>query len=283
MPRLAAALVVPALILTGILTPTPALAATPGETVTPAALLGELLVMSPATVTYNRDLFAEGLDIDGDGCRTRQEVLIAESRVPATVTGTCTVNTGEWLSSYDDVTVTDPTLLEMDHVVALKEAWVSGAHAWTDAQRADYANDLTIDATLRMVTSAANQAKSDSDPAKWLPSNLAARCEYAIDWIEVKIRWNLSIDSAEKIAMQDLLSSYCGSTTMVVPPVRTDVPTPTAALTPTPTPTPTATPTPAPSGGVNPLPAGVHRLAGGDRYATAAAIASRFKPGVPVV
>ncbi|GAA1511134.1 putative cell wall-binding protein [Agromyces terreus] len=289
MSRLAAALVIPALALTGVLVPAPALAATAGSTVTPAALLAELKVVTPSTVTYDRDLFAEGIDADGDGCRTRQEVLIAESLVPATVTGTCTVTAGRWLSSYDGAVVTDPTLLEMDHVVALKETWVSGAYAWTSAQRSDYANDLSIDATLRMVTSGTNQAKSDSDPAKWVPTNAAARCEYAIDWIEVKTRWRLSVDAAEKTALQGLLTTYCGSTTMIAPAVRTDLPTPTTTPTATVTPKPTTpapkptTPAPAPGGGVTPLAAGVHRLAGADRYATAAAIASRFKPGVPVV
>lgn len=276
MHRLVIALiVVPAVALIGALTPIAATAATPGSAVAPSALLEELPVMTPATVTYNRDLFAEGLDVDGDGCRTRQEVLLAESYAPVETVDTCTIVSGEWHSLYDGAVVNDPTALEMDHVVALKETWVSGAHSWTNDQRADYANDLDIDQTLRLVTSATNQAKSDSDPAKWVPSNSSALCEYAIDWITVKYRWKLSVDSAEKTALQGLLSSYCGATTMVVPVVRTDVPTPTAPV--------TQTPTPEPTGGVNPLPGGVHRLAGADRYATSAAIASRFKPGVPVV
>jgi len=77
---------------------------------------------------YDRTLFAEGFDVDGDGCTTRAEVLIRGTLVlPQVDPFGCQVAAGEWLSVYDRVTVTDPALLQVDHVVALDEAWDSGA------------------------------------------------------------------------------------------------------------------------------------------------------------
>lgn len=75
---------------------------------------------------YDRSAFAEGLDVDGDGCATRGEVLIRDALIPAQVDVGCDVLTGEWRSVYDGVMVTDPASLDVDHVVALKEAWQSG-------------------------------------------------------------------------------------------------------------------------------------------------------------
>lgn len=200
-----------------------ALTAETGADVYAGDMLDELPVLAPASTRYDRDLFAEGADEDGDGCRTRQEVLIQESTVEPVIGSNCSVS-GQWLSAYDGVHSTDPGALEVDHVVALKEAWVSGAWAWTPAQRAAFANDLGDPRSLNAVTSASNQAKSDKDPAKWVPTEAAFQCTYISDWIAVKWRWNLAVDQAEKDALTSWLarcaegSSAGPITTMVAPP-----------------------------------------------------------------
>jgi hypothetical protein len=77
---------------------------------------------------YERERFGYPADQDGDGCDTRAEVLIRESSTRAQVDPIgCTVVAGDWYSPYDDRTWTDPAELEIDHVVALKEAHDSGA------------------------------------------------------------------------------------------------------------------------------------------------------------
>ncbi|MFJ2541989.1 DUF1524 domain-containing protein [Microbacterium sp. NPDC087589] len=209
--RVLGAALVTVAIFAGSLTPSVALAAPPtsAEWIPVATLLDQLRVEAPSTVKYNRDQFFEGADLDGDGCRTRQEVLIEETDIPATVTGVCTVTAGQWLSYYDNVTHLDPAAVEMDHLVALKEAWVSGAWAWTDEQRQGYSNDVDDDRALTMVTAAVNTAKADKDPASWLPSYRSIRCTYVSEWVAVKWRWNLSVDPAEKIAIQTILEG-CG-------------------------------------------------------------------------
>ena len=87
-------------------------------------------------------------------------------------------------------------------MVPLAEAWDSGAYGWTAARRQAYANDLDDYRTLVGVTDSVNQSKSDQDIAEWLPAQ--QRCRYLREYVAVKIRWTLSVDSAEKTAMNDL-------------------------------------------------------------------------------
>jgi hypothetical protein len=81
--------------------------------------------------------------------------------------------------------------LEIDHVVALKESWDSGAYAWDDARRTAFGNDLTDRRTLVAVTSSANQSKGDSDPSNWLPPLISDHCPFIGSWIAIKARWGV--------------------------------------------------------------------------------------------
>jgi hypothetical protein len=163
------------------------------------------------TVDYDRELFDEGADDDGDGCRTRAEVLIAESITPAQVDPSgCRVLAGDWRSIYDGATTDDPLALEVDHLVALKEAWVSGAWAWSPARLHAFANDLGHPGTLVAVSSAMNQSKSDRDPGSWQPPDRSAWCLYATDWLAVKARWGLTMDAAEATGVRSMLAG-CGA------------------------------------------------------------------------
>lgn len=156
---------------------------------------------------YNRDLFRHWVDADGNGCDTRREVLIAESITPVTVGSGCTISGGTWFSIYDNVTTTDSSSFDIDHVVALKEAWDSGAWSWTAEQRRAFANDLSQPYFLIAVTASSNRSKSDRDPAEWLPTNTGYRCDYVRIWIDVKRAWNLSVDQSEHDALARILSA----------------------------------------------------------------------------
>ena len=78
-------------------------------------VLASIPVMNEHGQGYDRDRFAGWLDEDGDGCATRAEVLIRDSLVPPVIDGVCAVISGQWLSAYDGVTVTDPAELQIDH------------------------------------------------------------------------------------------------------------------------------------------------------------------------
>ena len=104
---------------------------------------------------------------------------------------------------------------DIDHVVALKEAWDSGAWAWTAARRRAYANDLGDGRTLRAVSSSSNLSKSDRDPAQWLPPLASFRCAYATWWVDIKVRWRLAVDSKERSVLHRVLAA-CPATTQKV-------------------------------------------------------------------
>jgi len=100
-----------------------------------------------------------------------------------------------------------PAILTLfDHVVPLKEAWISGARSWTAAQREAFANDLTRP-QLVAVTDNLNQAKGDKDVAKWVPPLASFVCTYVRAWVTVKHYYSLTIDSAEKTALTDYLAN----------------------------------------------------------------------------
>jgi hypothetical protein len=192
-----------------------------------ADLLASLTISAEQRAGYNRDLFEHWIDADGDGCNTRSEVLIAEAVTAPTIGEGCTLSGGTWFSLYDGLTFSNPSDLDIDHVVALAEAWDSGAFDWSPERRRDYANDLDVPFSLIAVSAASNRSKSDLDPADWLPPSSIARCPFVGAWIAVKVRWGLAIDLRERNALQSLLSS-CPATTVFVEPGPTGAPPPLA-------------------------------------------------------
>jgi hypothetical protein len=162
---------------------------------------------------YSRDLFKHWVDADGDGCSTRNEVLIAEAEDAPSVGSGCALSGGRWFSYYDGVSQTSASALDIDHMVPLAEAWDSGARSWSAATREAYANDLGDYRTLVGVTASENRSKGDQDVAEWLPPQ--QRCRYLREWVAVKHRWRLSVDSAERSAMTSLASG-CGNPTITV-------------------------------------------------------------------
>lgn len=162
---------------------------------------------------YSRDLFNHWVDADGDGCSTRNEVLIEEADDPVTVGSGCSLSGGRWYSYYDGESWTATGDVDIDHMVPLAEAWDSGASGWSSADRESYANDLDDRRTLVGVTDSVNQAKGDQDPAEWLPE--LQQCRYLEEWVAVKHRWGLAVDTAERSALTSLASG-CSDVTITV-------------------------------------------------------------------
>lgn len=193
-------------------TPSQAAKSSPGANLAPAELLARLRIAPEDRQGYDRDLFPTWTDEDGDGCNTRREVLIAESMTPVTVGTGCSLSGGSWYSAYDGLTFTDIANVTIDHVVALAEAWDSGASRWDAARREAFANDLGVPWTLVGVSEPSNSAKSDRDPADWLPPMAAARCTFIADWLAIKVRWDLAVDQREHDALATLAADCAGST-----------------------------------------------------------------------
>jgi hypothetical protein len=186
----------------------------------PSAALIPSVPPAVPTIAYDRTLYKHWTDANRDCRDTRQEVLIAESFVQVTLDPKgCKVVRGEWHDPYTGKIFTDPKDLDVDHLVPLGEAHASGGYAWSPQRRQDYANNLSDPNTLIAVSLSANRSKGDKDPAHWLPSNPAFRCTYVEEWMEVKQRWGLVMDPAERTAIDRVLSS-CAIAAVPTPRMR---------------------------------------------------------------
>ncbi|MCX4786424.1 MULTISPECIES: HNH endonuclease family protein [unclassified Streptomyces] len=191
---------------TGLLTAPTAQAAmpTPVSASTARTYLSQLTVSAEGSSTgYSRDKFPHWITQSGT-CNTR-EVVLKRDGTNVQQDSSCAAVSGSWYSEYDGATWTAASDVDIDHMVPLAEAWRSGASSWTTAQRQAYANDLTRP-QLIAVTDNVNQSKGDKDPAAWLPPRTAYRCTYVRAWVHVKHYYNLTVDSAEKSALQSVLN-----------------------------------------------------------------------------
>ncbi|SDK01145.1 HNH endonuclease family protein [Streptomyces indicus] len=189
-----------------LLTGPPAQAAppTPISATTARTYLGELTVKAEGSSTgYSRDKFPHWITQSG-ACNTR-EVVLKRDGTNVQQDSSCAATSGSWYSPYDGATWSAASDVDIDHVIPLAEAWRSGASSWTTARRQSFANDLA-QPQLIAVTDNVNQAKGDQDPAEWLPPRTAYTCMYVRMWVDVKHHYGLSVDSAEKSALQSALS-----------------------------------------------------------------------------
>jgi len=149
---------------------------------------------------YDRDLYGNWRDADGDCQDTRDEVLAAQGRQIEWSADGCDVEDGVWRGPYTGATFGDPGDLHIDHVVPLKEAHVSGATEWPAAKRRRFANDPD---NLLAVEAGENMSKGSRGPSEWLPET--GRCGYVEQWVTVKREWDLQMDAQERAAVERLL------------------------------------------------------------------------------
>ncbi|MFQ4149615.1 HNH endonuclease family protein [Arthrobacter sp. LAPM80] len=200
--------------------PPPALASQPAELGKPVvavgpgtalALLETLAVKGRAPRSdYQRSAFGEAwLDADANGCDTRNDILRRDLQdVTFVDSSPCLVASGRLDEPYTGREVRfrrgkdSSGTVQIDHVVALGNAWQTGAGALTPMQRQSLANDPL---NLLAVDGPANQEKSDADAATWLPPSKKFRCHYVARQISVKAAYHLWVTPAEKAAMKRVL------------------------------------------------------------------------------
>lgn len=167
--------------------------------------LNALRVATEGSMTgYSRDKFPHWHTVSGT-CNTRETVLKRDGS-NVVVGSDCYPDSGRWYSYYDGVTRYAASQISIDHVVALAEAWRSGASGWTTSRREAFANDIN-GPQLIAVTTEVNSSKGDRDPSSWKPPRTSAYCGYSKFWIHTKYRWGLSLQSAEKSALQSMLNT----------------------------------------------------------------------------
>lgn len=141
-------------------------------------------------------------DADGDGCNTREEVLMAESKVGVQGHGPgCKILGGDWVDPYTGLRTTSPADLQIDHLVALADAHRSGGWAWPAARKVSFANDLRDPELLNAVSGQENQRKSDDGPDEWLPPKPEYRCSYVAAYARIKARWDLTVTARQHDAI----------------------------------------------------------------------------------
>jgi hypothetical protein len=180
-----------------------------GDSAEASQALQDLEVSEPGSMSgYSRENFEHwsrandfGWDAPESSCDAREAALIRDGEDVEVGSG-CKVTSGSWYDPYTDQTFTDPSDIDTDHIVALGNAWRSGASAWDNAERERYANDPEV---LLSVEDNANQSKGDKGPEAWKPPNEAVWCDYAQRWVGIKDKYDMSINPEEKEALTQML------------------------------------------------------------------------------
>jgi hypothetical protein len=155
---------------------------------------------------YSRARFGPAWqDVDHNHCNTRDDILKRDlEQITLKAGSTCVVQSGILHDFYTGTTIRflrgirTSTAVQIDHVVALADAWRTGANAWTAARRLAYANTPTV---LLAVDGPANEAKGDSDASEWLPTRRAFDCRYIAKQIAIKTMFSLWLTPSEHDAM----------------------------------------------------------------------------------
>jgi hypothetical protein len=169
-----------------------------------------LIVKGRASMAgYSRDRFGSAWeDADDNGCDTRDDILHRDLRRVVERAGTngCVVVSGVLADPYTATSISyvrGHSRVDIDHVVALGDAWRTGAARWAASKRLALANDPL---NLLAVSASANRQKGDDDAATWLPANKTYRCAYVARQLAVKLKYALWATSAERGAMQRVLT-----------------------------------------------------------------------------
>jgi hypothetical protein len=153
---------------------------------------------------YRRDLFMPGgrwQDPDRNGCNAREDALRAQSAPPITGRG-CSTTGGRWFYRYVEGVSDKPADVDVDHMVPLANAWRSGARNWSTDRLVRYAADPDV---LWVVEDNANQSKGDRGPEQWRPKERGVWCTYAMAWIAIKAKYQLTATTAERDALGQML------------------------------------------------------------------------------
>lgn len=193
-------------------------------------ILNTLPVKGRAPKTgYSRAQFGDAWsDIDHNGCDTRNDILNRDLTAKQHKNSRgCVVISGILNDPYTGKIINfmrgkdTSEQVQIDHVVALSDAWQSGAQEISAQERLQLANDPE---NLLAVDGPANQQKSDSDAATWLPANASFRCSYVARQIRVKAKYHLWVKPAEKEAMINVLTPCAGAAAKPAPVPQVDTP-----------------------------------------------------------
>lgn len=170
------------------------------------ALVAALPTAGERNVEYSRSEWRHWSDLDGNGCDTREDVLIASGSNVKTDPKTCKVLSGTWNEPYEPSTTTDSSSLDIDHVVSLGWAARNGGQDWPSDKKQQFANDPN---NLFIASASENRSKSDKGPSGYLPPNEDFLCEFATRYATVVAAYSLTIPQPDKAALSSTIENYC--------------------------------------------------------------------------
>lgn len=156
---------------------------------------------------YYRKLFYDSWGRTSNGCSTREAILARDLK--DVNMNDCKVQTGTLADPYTGKNINfirgqdTSSAVQIDHVVALSNAWATGAYQLSEEMRYEISQDPL---NLLAVDGSANQEKSDQDASEWLPENLAFQCQYVARQISVKYKYELWVTPSEKASMKNVLA-----------------------------------------------------------------------------
>lgn len=181
------------------------------------AALDTITVAEASKVDYNRDDWKHWNSITG--CWDVREEVLYRDAAPGSIVlldknknettskaNACSIKSGSWVDVYSGKTFTDPSKLDIDHMIPLSYAAQHGGQGWDGKRKSDYANSMN---TGHLITSSAsqNRSKGDKGPSAWKPSDRASWCQYATNWISVSSTWGLSTTEADKKELASMLET----------------------------------------------------------------------------
>ncbi|MGJ6967605.1 HNH endonuclease family protein [Streptosporangium sp. G11] len=169
------------------------------------AELNLLTVAEPRSMDgYSRDRFPHW-GLRTPTCDARETVLARDGQ-NVERDAACRAMSGSWYSVYDGRTLSSADDVAVSHIVPPANAWRSGADAWSDVERKNFANDLERPQLLA-VSAASNKSRADQGPESWKPPLAASRCLYARAWVDVKYHYRLAVTAEEKAALAEMLDT----------------------------------------------------------------------------
>lgn len=156
------------------------------------------------------------VDAPMSSCSIRNYILYRDGK-NVSLSNRCYPTSGTWLDPYTNTTYGvggaqgEPTTvnrLQIEHIVPLKNAYMSGADTWTENTLRNFAHDVN---NLIVVFGSGNESKGFKGPEEWEPENKAYHCTYAEHWTQTKSEYNLSVSPAEKKALSSMLDTCKGA------------------------------------------------------------------------
>ena len=191
----------------------PAYAVSAQELKTAKSTLNSLVVRSTTKhiPDYDSQSMPGWYDADSDGCPTRYDILTRDILNEKTDEANCNIKSGTMFDYYTGTLVKYNRLvsgggIDVDHIVAKGNAWISGGYIWNNDQWKTYINDEDV---LMATSAKANRSKGDKDASEWLPSNEKFWCRYVIYQTNIKSKYSLSVSVDEKSTIENILNTNC--------------------------------------------------------------------------